>query len=112
MLPKTDSPQDVARYAPIFAALGDETRLSLVMRLSDQRKQTLSTLSADTSLSRQAITKHLRVLEGAGLVQCERQGRESRYALTPGPFKDIDEYINFVSDQWGNALDCLKDLVE
>lgn len=66
---------------PIFAALGDPTRLELVSRLHRQGGRSISSLAAGIPLTRQAITKHLQVLEGAGLVTSRRVGRESRYAM-------------------------------
>ena len=71
------------RYAPLFAALGDETRLALVGELGRGRACSIAQLTAGSKLTRQAITKHLRVLEGAGLVSCVRSGRQSLFALDP-----------------------------
>src|SRR6202046_1021761 len=74
---------EIADYAEIFAALGDQTRLSLIRKLADGGPQSISRLTDDTALTRQAITKHLRVLEGAGLVDGGRVGRESQFTLRP-----------------------------
>src|SRR3954463_4051247 len=71
--------------ASVFAALGDETRLSVLARLANGRAQSISTLTAGTRLTRQGVTKHLRVLENAGVVRSVRVGRESRFALEPKP---------------------------
>ena len=98
--------------APVFAALGDETRLALVRRLSGGRPHSISQLAAGSRLTRQAITKHLRVLEGAGIVHGLRAGRENRFALDPGPLKEIREYLDFVSAAWDRALARLKAYVE
>lgn len=97
---------------PVFAALGERTRLSLLVRLSDGRARSISALSADTSLTRQAITKHLRVLESAGLVTSLRAGRESRFVYSPEPVNDAKSFLETISAQWGEALGRLKDLVE
>ena len=72
-------------HAPVFAALGDETRLALVARLSDGEPRSISQLTEGSKLSRQAITKHLRVLEEVGMVRSCRTGRESRFAFDPQP---------------------------
>jgi DNA-binding transcriptional ArsR family regulator len=98
--------------APVFAALGDPTRLALLKRLSDGETRSISTLSADTRLTRQAVTKHLRVLEGAGLVRSLRVGRESRFAYRPEPVAEAISYLDQVSAQWDAALSRLKALVE
>lgn len=98
--------------APIFAALGDPTRLSLLMRLSDGETRSISTLSADSRLTRQAVTKHLHVLEGAGLVESVKVGRESRFAYRPEPIAQAMSYLDQVSAQWDAALGRLKAFVE
>ncbi|WP_084691243.1 ArsR/SmtB family transcription factor [Sphingomonas sp. SRS2] len=98
--------------APIFAALGDRTRLSLLMTLSDGATRSITMLSADTSLTRQAVTKHLRVLQEAGLVESIRQGRESRFACRPVPLDEARAYLDRVARQWDDALGRLKDFVE
>ena len=67
--------------APLFAALGDETRLRLIVRLSSGGPGSITQLSAKSAVSRQAITKHLRVLSDAGLVRSTRRGRESVWEL-------------------------------
>lgn len=99
-------------HAPVFAALGDETRLALLASLSDGRPHSISQLSQGSRLTRQAITKHLRVLEGAGVVHCARAGRESRFELDPRPIVDLREYLDLVSQQWDRALSRLKAFVE
>lgn len=101
-----------ASPAPVFAALGDGTRLSLLQKLSDGRTRSIATLSADTCLTRQAITKHLRVLEHAGLVSSSRAGRESRYTFRPEPIAEIRSYLETVSAQWDGALSRLRSLGE
>ena len=99
-------------HAPVFAALGDETRLSLVAKLSNGQAHSISRLTAGTRLTRQAITKHLRVLESAGLVHSTHAGRESLYRLDPQPIDKAREYLDFVSEQWDQALGRLKAFVE
>jgi DNA-binding transcriptional ArsR family regulator len=85
--------------ASLFAALGHETRLSLVGKLSSGPPQSISRLAEGSALTRQAITKHLRVLEDAGVVRRERVGRESRFAFRPEPLKEVRSYIDYVSSQ-------------
>ena len=98
--------------ATVFAALGDRTRLALVVRLSGGRPCSISELTTGSRLTRQAITKHLRVLEGAGMVRCSRAGRESLYELNPEPMKEIREYLDLVAQKWDHALARLKKFVE
>lgn len=98
--------------APVFAALGDRTRLSLLMRLSDGGARSIAKLSADTSLTRQAITKHLHVLENAGLVTSLRVGREARFAYRPEPLDEARAYLDRISAQWDDAIGRLRAFVE
>lgn len=98
--------------APVFAALGDRTRLSLLMKLSDGRGRSIAGLSADTHLTRQAVTKHLHVLEGVGLVSSIRVGRESRFAYQPESIVRAQTYLETVSARWDDALARLRALVE
>jgi DNA-binding transcriptional ArsR family regulator len=98
--------------APVFAALGDRTRLSLLMTLSDGRARSIAALSADGQITRQAVTKHLRVLENAGLVRSARAGRESRYAARPETVAMAREYLDQVSARWDETLARLKAHVE
>ena len=98
--------------ASVFAALGDQTRLSLVGKLSNGPPQSIARLAKGSTLTRQAITKHLRVLESAGVVRSLRVGRESRFEFRPEPLKEIRSYLDLVSDQWEHALARLKSFVE
>jgi DNA-binding transcriptional ArsR family regulator len=98
--------------APVFAALGDETRLALVAKLAKGTPCSISQLTAGSRLTRQAITKHLRVLENAGMVRHSRWGRESRFALDPEPLKGLRNYLEGVSAQWDDTLSRLKSFVE
>ena len=98
--------------APIFAALGDETRLTLLTKLGEGQPYSISRLTRGTRLTRQAVTKHLRVLESAGIVHSVRAGRESLFELDPQPIEDIKEYLERVSAQWDRTLARLKAFVE
>jgi DNA-binding transcriptional ArsR family regulator len=99
-------------HAPIFAALGDETRLLLLARLAEGERVSISRLAEGSGLTRQAITKHLRVLEKARIVRCKQQGRERLYTLDPKPLMELREYLDLVSKQWDGALARLKAWVE
>lgn len=99
-------------HAPLFAALGDETRLALVAKLCRGRPRSISQLTKGSRLTRQAITKHLRVLENAGVVYSVRSGRESLFAFDPGLLEEIKKYLDTISGQWDQALSRLKSFVE
>jgi DNA-binding transcriptional ArsR family regulator len=99
-------------HAPVFAALGDQTRLSLVAKLCRGEPHSISQLTEGSRLTRQAITKHLRVLERIGIVRCVRAGRESRFELDPEPIQEVKAYLDSVSKQWDEALFRLKAFVE
>jgi len=98
--------------SPVFATLGDETRLSLIAKLCAVQHGSITQLTEGSNLSRQAITKHLRVLERVGIVRCVRKGRESRFQFNPEPIEGIREYLDFVSQQWDQAPSRGKSFVE
>ncbi len=98
--------------APVFAALGDETRLSLVRKLCGGEARSITDLTAGSKLTRQAMTKHLRVLEKVGIVRCVRSGRESLFELDPRPIEEMKKYLESVSEQWDRALERLRRFVE
>jgi DNA-binding transcriptional ArsR family regulator len=100
------------RAAPLFAALGDETRLRLVARLSAEGPGSIARLSERSGVTRQAITKHLRVLEGAGLARSARRGRERVWSLEPRRLDDAHAFLDAVSRRWDDALERLRALVE
>jgi len=100
------------KYAPIFAALGDETRLALVAKLSTGKPSSIARLTEGTRLTRQAVTKHLRVLEDARIVRSMRAGRESLFELDPAPIRQVGEYADVVSERWDQALARLNTFVE
>src|SRR3990172_9263023 len=94
--------------APLFPALGDETRLRLVARLCSGGPQSIARLTAGSEVTRQAVTKHLLVLANAGLVRGVRQGRESRWALKPEQLEGIGRYLELISEQWTERLEALE----
>jgi DNA-binding transcriptional ArsR family regulator len=98
--------------APLFAALGDETRFQLLVRLSTRGPGSITALHARSRVSRQAITKHLEVLSGAGLVRSSRRGRERIWELEPARFADAHQYLDQISKQWDDALERLRRFVE
>ena|SRR5579871_942007 len=99
-------------HAPLFAALGDATRLALIARLSRGEPCSIAELTAGTKLTRQAVTKHLRVLERARIVHSRRTGRESRFELDPRPIESLSLYLDRISAQWDQALARLRAFVE
>ncbi|MCH8135230.1 MAG: metalloregulator ArsR/SmtB family transcription factor [Proteobacteria bacterium] len=99
-------------HADVFTALGDVTRLGLIATLSDGEARSIVQLADRFPLTRQAITKHLRVLEQAGIVRSERTGRESHYAYVPGPIEKAGTYLKNVSVEWDDALTRLRTFVE
>jgi DNA-binding transcriptional ArsR family regulator len=98
--------------ASIFAALGDETRLRLVSRLCDDGPMSITRLTAGSDVTRQAITKHLHVMEEAGLLRSTRHGRESVWQLEQRRLEDARHYLALISKQWDDALGRLRKFVE
>jgi len=98
--------------AALFAALGDETRLRIVSRLSNGQAASITSLTAGSCVTRQAITKHLRVMQRAGLARRARRGRESLWQLEGKRLDEARHYLEMVSRQWDEALGRLKRFVE
>jgi DNA-binding transcriptional ArsR family regulator len=98
--------------APVFAALGDEIRLRLVTRLGTEGPLSIARLTSGTDVTRQAVTKHLHVLAGAGLARGTRQGRERLWQLEPEPLEEARRCLDLISAQWDAALARLKAAVE
>jgi DNA-binding transcriptional ArsR family regulator len=101
-----------AATAKVFAALGDPTRLKLVARLCSDGPQSIVSLRAGAPVSRQAVTKHLHALAGAGLVRGARRGRERVWQLEPGRLETARRCLDQISQQWDEALGRLQALVE
>lgn len=108
----TAATHDFRGPAPLFAALGDSTRLELVSRLSREGPQPISALAGNTKVSRQAVTKHLQILEQAGLAASRREGRERIFELRPEQLVVVHQYLDKIGRQWDMALDRLKAHVE
>src|ERR1700684_795113 len=105
-------PYSARAKAAVFAALGDETRLSLLAKLCDGQRYSIAELTEGTKLTRQAVTKHLRVLERVRIVHGTREGRESLFAFDAQPVIEMKEYLELVSKQWDIALARLKSFAE
>ena len=108
-MPKPARTPDVAG---LFAALGEPTRLRLVDRLSDGSAHSIAALASELPISRQALTKHLKVLEVAGVTRSRREGRETVYRIDPGGLLMAEQWIQAVSSQWDSLIDRLKTHVE
>jgi DNA-binding transcriptional ArsR family regulator len=114
-VPRTLSSRTTAHLAgsaSVFAALGDETRLRLVSRLSNAGPMSITKLTTGFPITRQAITKHLRVMEDAGLVRSARHGRESVWQLEQKRLADVQRYLQLISKGWDDTLGRLKSFVE
>lgn len=108
-------PLDASKFAeaaPVFAALGDETRLRIVARLCRGGPASISRLTQSAEVSRQAITKHLRALEDAGLVRSGRAGRERIWELQTRRLAQVRRYLDQISEQWDGTLQRLRAFVE
>jgi DNA-binding transcriptional ArsR family regulator len=104
--------KELQRSAHLFAALGDPTRLRLVARLCEGGPQSIASLTDRSAVTRQAVTKHLRVLKGAGLVRDSRLGRESRWAVESEQLEVARRYLAAISERWNERLEALRRHVE
>jgi DNA-binding transcriptional ArsR family regulator len=109
---RSASPAYLTDAAPLFAALGDETRLGVVARLCREGPLSIARLSEDAEVTRQAITKHLEALAGAGLVRDTRRGRERIWELEPRRLEVARRCLERISTQWDSALERLREFVE
>lgn len=96
----------------MFAALGDETRLRIVVRLCHGGPASITSLTESADVSRQAVTKHLRALEDAGLVRSGRTGRERIWELQTRRLAQVRRYLDEISEQWDGTLQRLRAFVE
>lgn len=104
--------QTPEKAAPVFAALGDVTRLGLLSRLNDGQPRSIIQLAAGTGQTRQGVSKHLLVLEQAGMVSSSRVGREKLFLLQPAGFAVASNYLKRAADQWDDALARLNAFVK
>jgi DNA-binding transcriptional ArsR family regulator len=98
--------------APVFAALGDETRLRIVARLCAKGPQSIVRLTDGTNVSRQAVTKHLHALSRAGLLRSTQEGRERIWEMETSRLAEVSGYLEQISKQWDEAIDRLRRVVE
>jgi DNA-binding transcriptional ArsR family regulator len=101
-----------ASAAPVFAALGDETRLAIVARLCKSGPQSIARLTEEASVSRQAVSKHLEALTRAGLVRSTRDGRERMWSVRPQRLGEARRWLDQISTDWDDAIKRLRMLVE
>jgi DNA-binding transcriptional ArsR family regulator len=101
-----------AASAPVFAALGDPTRLRLVARLCRGGPASIAMLAQEERVTRQAVTKHLQALEDAGLLVSARAGRERIWELRKKRLAETQRCLEQISGQWDAALSRLRDFVE
>jgi len=111
-IPKSRAEDTAQSSAALFAALGDQKRLWLVARLCHDGPASITRLAAGARITRQAVTKHLRVMEHAGLVRSSRRGRERVWQLEQHKLDEARRYLNQISLQWDEALERLRALVE
>jgi DNA-binding transcriptional ArsR family regulator len=104
--------ENLAGAAPVFAALGDETRLGLVARLCTGGPMPIARLTAGMGVTRQAVTKHLHVLAGAGLARGTRVGRDHIWEIEPARLDEARRWLDHIEGQWDEALRRLKAAVE
>ena len=97
---------------PIFAALADPIRRSLLANLAQDSPRTASQLALQYPITRQGILKHLTILQDAGLVAVHQAGREKRYTLTPEPLGELEQWVKQISATWDARLLRLKTMLE
>ena len=107
-MPNRHGELGLAQAAVLFAALGDPTRLALVRQLSDTGPASISSLAENFRVSRQAVTKHLKLLATAGIVDGEHVGREHVWTLNPARLADAEQCLKLIARGWDAALGRLK----
>jgi DNA-binding transcriptional ArsR family regulator len=112
MSPRASTIEPPGQLAPVFFALGDKTRLGLVAMLCAGGAFSISQLTAGTQITRQAVTKHLRVLAEAGLVKDVKVGRERLWQFDPTQLEQARRSLEVIGAQWDQALAKLKASVE
>ncbi len=108
----TSNATQLKKTAPIFAALGDPVRLAMVTRLCKEGPLETVKLQHGIPVSRQAITKHLRMLEVAGVVRSQRVGRDRRWQIKTRPLSEVQRYLEQISEQWDATPERLRRFVE
>jgi len=102
----------MVKDTPIFAALADPVRRSLLLNLAEHSPRTATQLAWDYPITRQGILKHLHILGDAGLVVVQQQGREKRYSLRPEPLSELDQFVQEIGAKWDARLLRLKTFIE
>ena len=111
-MPKRKVDTRIASAALLFAALGDPTRLTLLQQLSSEGPRSISTLAQQRSMTRQGVTKHLRVLAEAGVIDGNRRGREQVWRVNPKRLAEGSRHLEVIAAGWDDALARFKLLVE
>jgi DNA-binding transcriptional ArsR family regulator len=112
-MPRKDTQTaDLFKAAPLFAALGDPVRLAMITRLSGHGPLPTVQLKQSAGVSRQAITKHLQVLENAGLLHSDRVGRDRQWRMHTERFSAARDYLDLIAKQWDERLHRLRAFVE
>jgi len=111
-MPKRRVDHTLAGAALLFAALGDPTRLTVLQRLARGGPASISALAENFQTSRQAVTKHLRVLEAAGIIDGRRRGREHVWELNAERLAEALRHLDRIARGWDDALARLKAHVE
>ena len=96
----------------VFAALADDTRRRIIEILTEDGEQTATQLAERFLISRQGISKHLNIMEEAGLVTVHQRGRDKFYHLTPEPLEEATLWISAIAARWDERLAALRDLIE
>ena len=92
----------------VFAAVADPTRRSILGRLRGEGALSVSSLAHVLPISRQAVTKHLDVLERAGLIRKRVQGRERLHELEAEPLREVDDWLAPYAAVWDERLEWLR----
>lgn len=112
-MPRPDDGAGLPDAAPLFAALGDPVRLAMVARLCrDGPLPTVALQRCAGALSRQGVTKHLQVLQDAGVVASDRIGRDRRWRLQPQPLQTLRDQLDRIAQEWDRRLERLRAFVE
>ena len=109
---RSSAAREVRGSASLFAALGDETRLRVVTRLCEEGPLSIAKLTEGSDVTRQAVTKHLRVLCKVGVVRGARDGRENVFELEPRRLAEAKKYLDMISREWDDAIGRLRAFVE
>jgi DNA-binding transcriptional ArsR family regulator len=109
---KSRTPVTLQKTAPVFAALGDPTRLRLIAALCAGGALSIAQLTAGTAITRQAVTRHLEVLADAGLVRDVHQGRERLWEFEPARIEEARRSLDAIAARWDQALQRLKSFIE